>query len=210
MAKILSLLSGLALGACSIVGVRAGTEEPHYEVTAHVGEVEIRSYASRLAAETSVSADEMSARSAGFRRLANFIFGGNRSQETIEMTAPVGQSVAGSETIAMTAPVEQDRDAASGSVIRFYMPAKFTRATLPEPTDPAVRIVEVPAQTVAVLRFTGSTAPDAVAEEKAKLIQALIGSEWMPQGDPFAWFYDPPWTLPFLRRNETGVVVTKS
>jgi hypothetical protein len=29
-----------------------------------------------------------------------------------------------------------------------------------------------------------------------------------PTGPPFAWFYDPPWTIPVLRRNEVVVPVT--
>ena len=28
-------------------------------------------------------------------------------------------------------------------------------------------------------------------------------------GDPVVWFYDPPWTLPPLRRNEVAVRVTR-
>jgi hypothetical protein len=200
--KIASLLSSVLLTGCSVFGVRA-EHMPPYTVLAQVGAVEVRQYGPRVVAETTVQADTMAARSIGFRRLAGYIFGGNHGGVSIEMTAPVGQSTAG-QTIPMTAPVAQQ-----GSTIRFFMPATYTLGTLPQPNDPQVRLAELPAQTVAVLRFTGSTAPDAVAEESGKLLRALQGNAWRPVGAPFAWFYDPPWTLPWLRRNEVGVEVSR-
>lgn len=39
------------------------------------------------------------------------------------------------------------------------------------------------------------------------LQQGLDGTNWTPSGAPVAYFYDPPWTLPFLRRNEVAVPV---
>ena len=202
--KLVGLVSGLAVAACSVVGIRSGTEEPAYRVIAHVGAVEIREYGERLAAETAVEGDEMAARSTGFRRVAGYIFGANKSQAKIAMTAPVAQA---SEKIAMTAPVAQERDAQGRWVIQFYMPAEYTRQTLPEPTDPLVRIVSVPKQTVGVLRFSGVPTSTSVADETATLMTALENSAWKPAGQPFAWFYDPPWTIPPLRRNEVVVAV---
>ncbi len=200
----LSVLSTLLLGACSVVGVRSGTEEPAYTVVARQGAAEIRQYGPRLAAETTVDAtDAYAARGTGFRRLAGYIFGANTARASIAMTAPVAQS---SETIAMTAPVAQDRTD-SGWTIRFFMPAQYTMETLPRPRDPAIRLVTVPAQTMAVIRFTGSIAPEAVAGQQAALQRSLMNSPWRPDAAPVAWFYDPPWTLPFLRRNEVAVPV---
>jgi predicted transcriptional regulator YdeE len=87
------------------------------------------------------------------------------------------------------------------------MPANLTLRTLPEPDDDDVKLVTVPAETYAVLRFTGSIAPKAIAEQKQALLARLSSSDWRPDGEPVAWFYDPPWTLPFLRRNEVAVPV---
>jgi hypothetical protein len=75
------------------------------------------------------------------------------------------------------------------------------------PNDPAVRLVEVPGETMAVLRFTGDRGAAAVAARQAELLRGLAGTAWAPQGEPVAWFYDPPWTLPWLRRNEVAVPV---
>ncbi|MDN3568201.1 SOUL family heme-binding protein [Paeniroseomonas aquatica] len=203
--RLLSAATALLLGACSVIGVRSGTEEPRFEVLDRQGPLEIRRYASRLAAETLVAADsEEAARREGFRRLAGYIFGANRGQARIAMTAPVAQAP---ERIAMTAPVAAAATA-DGWTIRFYMPARFTREALPIPDDPRVTIAEVPAETLAVLRYAGLPGAAAAARQRAALLAALATGPWQAAGEPFDWFYDPPWTLPPARRNEAVVAVT--
>jgi hypothetical protein len=124
------------------------------------------------------------------------------------MTAPVAQSRS-SETIAMTAPVAQAAAAADVWVVQFFMPAKYTLATLPRPNDPAVRLTALPPQDFAVLRFTGARDAKAIAARSKALKASLAVSGWRVSGQPTAWFYDPPWTLPFLRRNEVAAPVAK-
>ena len=205
----MSVLSGIALSACSVVGIRSGTEEPRYSILQAAGPFEIREYGPRLAAETDVTGTEYSARGDGFRRLARYIFGANSSTGSIAMTAPVAQA-GGSRTIAMTAPVGQDQSAPGVWRIRFFMPAEYTEATLPRPDDPLVKIVAVPAETYGVFRYTGSIDTAATAFANRELLQRLEGSGWVPVEQPISWFYDPPWTLPFLRRNEAVARIAKS
>lgn len=207
MNTAVALLSGLVVAGCSVVGVRSGTEEPTYMVDSTAGGIEIRTYGPRLVAETFVEGDEEAARNAGFRRLAAYIFGGNTARQDIAMTAPVAQT---SEPIAMTAPVAQESVAAGRWRIRFFMPARYTMATLPRPNDPEVRIVELPAQQVAVLRFSGDRSAAAVAMQQRRLLAALAATSWRADGTPSAWFYDPPWTLPAARRNEVAVAVSRT
>ena len=204
----MSLLSSVALSACSVVGIRSGTEQPHYTVLQAQGPLEIRQYGARLAAETEVTGSEYSSRGDGFRRLARYIFGANSSHGSIAMTAPVSQA-GGSHQIAMTAPVGQGPSGPGVWRIRFFMPAQYTEATLPRPNDPAVKIVTVPAEIYGVYRYTGSTERTATETADRELLQRLRGSGWVPSGQPVAWFYDPPWTLSFLRRNEAAVIVAK-
>jgi hypothetical protein len=199
--RLCAAASVLLLGACSVVGVRSGTEEPAYETLGTEGGIEIRRYAARLAAETTVEADEMAARSEGFSRLAGYIFGGNAGASRIAMTAPVAQA---GTRIAMTAPVAQASGAES-QVIRFFLPTALRDP--PVPKDARVRIVEVPGETVAIHRFTGSTAPEAIAAARAHLLATLPATRWVTAGEPVTWFYDPPWTIPALRRNEIAVPV---
>jgi hypothetical protein len=219
-----SLFAGLLSTGCSVFGVRS-TEEPRYSVIDQLGPVEIRRYDARAAAETIVDAAESEARSIGFRRLAGYIFGGNAARQSIAMTAPVAQGQAqggngAGERIAMTAPVAQAPAPApaatpgqvagsAGWVIRFFLPAGVTAANAPVPNDKSVHVVTVPPETVAVLRYSGWYSAADIGAANAKLFQGLQGSPWHPTGAPVAWFYDPPWTLPFLRRNEAVVTVAR-
>lgn len=191
--------------AGSIVGIRCGTEEPPHTAQRLSDSVEIRHYEQRIAAETTVSADEEAARNEGFRRLAGYIFGGNHRDAEIAMTAPVAQQRG--TTIAMTAPVAQAAGDSGGWTIRFFMPSKWTMDTLPTPNDDRVRLRVTPPETVAVLSFTGDRSGDAVARRIEELRNTLRDSDFEASGEPAAWFYDPPWTLPFRRRNEVAIPV---
>ena len=115
--KIVGALGQVAEAGGSIVGVRSGTEEPPFTVERTVGGVEIRRYEPRIAAETTIDADEEKARNEGFRRLAGYIFGGNTTKTKI----------------AMTAPVAAQRGAGGEWVIRFFMPSEHSMDTLPTP-----------------------------------------------------------------------------
>lgn len=209
MASIAETVGTILVGLGGLVGIRSGTEEPRFTVVERIGAVEIRHYGPRLAAETTVAGNAVAARNAGFRAVAGYIFGDNAGKTSIAMTAPVAQTAGKPQTIAMTAPVAQEATpGASGQWrIQFFMPARYTRESLPEPKDPNVRIVEVPAQDYAVLRFSGSRTGTAVATRTAELQAALASSRWRASGMPAAWFYDPPWTPPFLRRNEVAAPV---
>jgi hypothetical protein len=207
MRRLMALGLGVMLAGCSVVGIRSGTEEPKYAVVQTIGKVEIRRYDARVAIETSVSGSEFDARSEGFRRLADYIFGNNKTRSKIAMTAPVAQS---SEKIAMTAPVAVERDGTGSWIIRFYAPSSYTVETMPAPNNPRVTIVPVPPETVAVIRFSGFGFAGAVAEHQAELLKDLQKTDWRPERQPFTWFYDPPWTIPFLRRNEVGVAVSRA
>ena len=211
---LIALATAVMVSACSTVGVRSGTEEPAFTEVGRAGAVEIRTYGERIAAETVVSGSSEAARNRGFQRLAGYIFGGNTDRSSIAMTAPVAQTADAaapgrSQNIAMTAPVAQGATGQDRWTIQFFMPSEYTLATLPVPRDPSVVLTVVPAETYAVLRFSGLGSARTVAEKQAELEAALTGSPWASAGDPVVWFYDPPWTLPPLRRNEVAVRVSR-
>ena len=201
--KAVSFISDAANAVWSVTGIRT-EEEPKHLVIGKIGIIEVRRYAPRLAAETVVAGDEEKARSEGFGRLAGYIFGKNKGERRIDMTAPVAQEPS---KIAMTTPVSQ-QSTPGGWRIRFFLPATLTRDTAPEPVDTSVTIAEVPEEVYAVLRFTGSTGARAVADHTATLAAAVRGSDWAAAGEVVYWFYNPPWTLPPLRRNEVAIPVT--
>ncbi len=124
------------------------------------------------------------------------------------MTAPVTQQASGrGEKIAMTAPVSQVAGDDGEWVIRFFMPAEKTMKSLSQPNEESVRLVTIPAETVAVRRFSGSRGPQAIASQTARLMSTVRDKGFEPTGTPAAWFYDPPWTVPMRCRNEIAVTI---
>ena len=193
----------------SIAGIRVGTEEPHFIRRPLTNGVEIRQYGPRIAAETTVAGDEERARSIGFRRLARYIFGGNHRDEGIGMMAPVAQQSIRGDKIAMTAPVAQSLIENGRWTIRFYMPSKWSLETLPTPDDDNVALASAPGETVAVLRFSGDRSAKAISNQTDELLKTLHDNGIQPAGVAVAWFYDPPWTLPFRRRSEVAVPISQ-
>ena len=63
-------------------------KEPTYKVIKKEGDIEIREYGTYVVAKTSISKDTNSDNNM-FRTLASYIFGGNKKNESIPMTAPV-------------------------------------------------------------------------------------------------------------------------
>ena len=194
-------LLALSLGAFSEVTM--ATEEVPYTVerTLESG-VEIRRYGDTVIAQTVIESGTYGdAGNEGFRRLAGYIFGANHRSDRIAMTAPVGQK------IEMTAPVSQQAGGDQGWVVRFYMPTGWTLQSLPTPDDERVALVDLPPETVAVVRFSGDRGTRSIAEHTRRLRATLRAYGFLTIGEPTAWFYDPPWTLPFLRRNEVAVSI---
>lgn len=161
----------------------------------------------------------------------NNVSGGPASQpgaEKIAMTAPVtmepvepteptnAASKAASQKIAMTAPValeplpaagqnSQGPQAMQGATrwrVHFVMPSAYTLDTLPKPSNAAVQLRQVPAKTWAVLSYTGFNTEAGIQRRTDELVAWLAARHIRTTGSPQLARYDPPWTLPMLRRNE--------
>lgn len=209
--KLATVVGSTLLAGCSVVGVRSGTEQPKYDLVERIGEsVEVRHYGERVAAQVTVNRGRRSSNeNAAFGALAGYIFGKNKAQSDIAMTAPVQTAVSRqSEKIAMTSPVSTSTTADS-MTMRFFLPAAYTVESAPEPLNPNVNVVTVEPETIASLRFTGLRSSANVATHTAELLDHLADTQWAPVGEPSAFFYDPPWTVPTLRRNEIVVRVEK-
>jgi hypothetical protein len=211
-----SVVASAALAGCSVFGDRSDLEMPDYEVVDTLGDdLQVRRYGARIAAQATVTAAGVdSGQSKGFRLLFDYIKGANKGSREVAMTAPVETGTRGTE-IAMTAPVETAETApAEGGkkrvTMRFLLPSRFTGETAPVPTNPKVSLVELPAETMAVLRFSGFGWRATVMEKRDELARRLKTTAWRPTGDMVTMFYDPPWTLPFFRRNEVAVPVAKA
>jgi hypothetical protein len=185
-------------------------KEPKFAVVAEKNGYEIREYAPYIEARVTVTGEYREAMTSGFRILAGYIFGGNTSKQSIAMTAPVieQKSEQKSESITMTAPVSETVLDGGARMVSFVMPAEYTRTTLPMPNDKRIEIVEVPAHRSAVLRYSGYNNAEKVAKMKAKLLEYLKRDTVMVKGAPRGAGYNPPWTPPFMRRNEILVDIT--
>ena len=181
------------------------TEEPHYTVIQQHEGIEVRSYAPYLVAEVVVPGPADAAGNQGFRILAAYIFGKNKGERRIQMTAPVTQTPE-PRTIAMTAPVTQVATE-TGYVIQFKMPAEFTLDTLPEPLDPQVRLKEVPGGRFAVIRYSGAWSEGNYSEHLARLRQGVEAAGIRTRGEPIYSRYDAPFVPWFMRRNEIWLQV---
>ncbi len=179
-------------------------EEPPFRLVSRESGFEIRDYPALVVAEVTIEGSRAQAANRGFRPLAGYIFGANRPRAKIAMTAPVLTAPASrdGEKIAMTAPVLQSPLDADRWVVRFVMPQGYSLANLPAPDDPRVTLVETPARRVAVMRFTGLWDEAGLARKSAALDAGIRAAGFTAAGPPSFAFYDPPWTPPFLRRNE--------
>ena len=155
-------------------------EEVEYE-TIKVNEVyEVRKYSDRLAIET-LSTNQNS----GFRKLFNYISGNNQKNEEIKMTAPVTQ-------------VKKN----GKMTMQFYLPSKFNKENIPNPSNPDVKLLDIKGGYYAVIRYSGRTSDSNFIKHKDILEKELKNNNILILGPPIKATYNGPFTLPMLRRNE--------
>lgn len=203
---VLGIGGAVVAGGLGYYVYERNTEQPVYQVMLKDGRFEVRKYPSLLVAEAVTTGSRSDALNRGFSALAAYIFAKSRGGEKIPMTAPVIQD---REKIAMTAPVIQDEAGGDGWRTRFIMPARYTRATLPEPPE-GVSISETPSRRVAAVRFSGRADDLAIADREAQLRRWVSAHELQAAGPAEYAFYNSPFIPPFMRRNEILIPVTGS
>ena len=205
MIRAITVIMGISfLMGCTVFGVR-NAEQPSYDVLQRDGQIEVRRYESLLIASTKVDGSDKNSSNIAFKRLAKYIFGENRSAQNMDMTAPVTQEMPRNK-IAMTAPVLQD-GSDTQMVMSFVMPSKYTFDTLPKPIDPTIKLDTVPERKIASIQYSGRWSTANTERQTAKLQQWLKQQDVEAISVPISAAYDPPWTLPFLRRNEVHIEI---
>ncbi|MFM1987191.1 MAG: hypothetical protein RJA99_148 [Pseudomonadota bacterium] len=197
----------IALLLLTVHAAAMAIEEPDYEVLRRLDgtEVELRRYAPYVVAQVRVDGPADRADSEGFRALAGYIFGKNKGERRLEMTAPVTRSAAPVK-LEMTAPVTRAADA-DGYLVQFVLPKAVTLATAPEPIDPRVQLREVPSATVAAIRYSGTWSQSNYEEHLERLKAALRTAQLTWSGEPVLSRYNGPMTPWFMRRNEIWLAV---
>lgn len=169
-------------------------ESPTYRVEERVNEIELRCYEPYVVAETLVEGPLERAGNGGFRLLAGYISGGNKTTD------------GDSKNIAMTTSVAQDR-VGDQYRVRFMMPTQYTVESLPTPNDSRVTISEVGPQCFAAIRYRGRWTRKGYERHCRNLTGAISQAGHTVLGEPVWARYDPPWTPWFLRRNEILVAL---
>lgn len=192
-----SRAAGWVAGGVTLVGVglvrwqlqRWFTDEPAYTVENRIGELEIRRYAPRVEAHTRFATlDFDTVRKQGFRRLASYIFGGNRGETKIAMTTPV--------TITPRAATH---------TMAFTMPPERTLDSLPRPDDSRIELFEIPVRRFAVLSYRGAYDSKTFEQHATRILELVAHAGLTTRGEPIFAGFDPPWTLPKLRRAEVWI-----
>lgn len=166
-------------------------EEPYYEVLAETASYEVRRYDPYVVAEVDVrgkSADRQ-----GFKTLASYIFGDNRRNEKMQMTAPVES---------------RQTEEHEGTTYGFVMERKYLLDSLPAPNNERIRIREKPGRVVAVRRFSGRWSRENMVRHERKLLEDLKADSVEVLGDVELARYDSPFTPWFMRRNELIVHIS--
>lgn len=172
------LLAWLKAGGTT---AHAGYATAPYKVIRTDGKFELRDYPVLVVAETPMRGADNA-----FMRLFHFIGGKNAAQQKI----------------AMTTPVFMNHTAGTNATMAFVMPEKLGTNGVPQPTEAGVVVKQVPAGRFAVLRFSGGRSEKNSAAALAQLNSWLAQEKITPTGEPVFAYFDPPWTLPWWRRNE--------
>jgi hypothetical protein len=192
------LTAGIVLATLTMT-LRAETKEPVHLVIFKDGNFEIREYESVVAAEVVSPGDRSAAANRSFTILFKYISGENKTRKKIPMTAPVAMNE--KEKIPMTAPVTEQQTS-EGWYMRFFLPPGYTVETAPQPTNPSIKLVQLPAQKFVSIRFSGSNSDSNLNEHRQKLDAYVREKGLKITGDPVLAFYNAPFIPPPFRRNE--------
>ena len=184
-----------------------GIEEPSSTLLEKRDGYTIRAYSGYIVAEVEVEGDMRTALNSGFRQLAGYIFGGNTSHTSIQMTVPVMDTQKTSESIAMTAPVMDTLSSSEKHIVAFTLPSQYTLETLPKPDNANIRFMKVSPSQRAVLRYSWYATKSRVATKKQLLTKLLARDGFTIHSDIISAQYNPPLSFPLLRRNEVMVEI---
>jgi SOUL heme-binding protein len=166
------------------------SETQTYKVVRSEIDFEIRFYpAVVMATITSTVKTYKELGNSGFKKLANYIFGGNQEKKQIAMTSPVHMDITDSL-----------------SSMSFVMPANYTKENLPLPNDPSVKIDRTFDEYVAVIKFAGFASEKDIKFYNEKLKNALIEKGISYYGHFRFLGYNPPYQL-VGRKNEIIISV---
>jgi DNA gyrase inhibitor GyrI len=175
---------------------------PTYTIVQTTGNIEIRDYKSLLVAEITEKGDRKTAMKNGYEALNDYFHGDNSTGEAIAMTEPMAQYPVFRSIHGATSMPSVDNHE---WVIRFYLPVEFTSATVPQPKNTDIRLLNTNAMTVAVINYSGPWSDDNI-QTNENMLTSYVSNNGLHSVDvPIYAFYDQPETAPWGRHNEIMV-----
>ena len=203
--RLLCLIPLAILTGCTVIGIR-NYEILSYRTLLKEREFEIRAYDNYLTASVESEGSYEDSSDSSFNLLFKYISGDNVSREKIEKTAPIIKRKKLKEKIEMTAPVFQKKEGNRWTMF-FVLPSKYNLENVPVPSDPRVVIKLIKSQKAAVVQYSGIMNDEKIKINSLKLLKWVNRKKYRMIGVPYSAGYDPPWTIPFLRRNEILVQI---
>ena len=167
--------------------------EPPYRLIAKSSGIEIREYDTLLVAMTKKTLPYKEATTSGFRTLASYIFGNNKENIQIPMTAPVLTSMPDTDSIE----------------ISFVMSKSYSIKNIPTPNSDDVIFKKVYLGKTAVIKFGMWANPEKIMRMKAKLDKYIANKNLITDSDYLVAQYNSPWVPPPFRRNEIIISIKK-
>jgi SOUL heme-binding protein len=191
--NMLLIIAGVVvIGAAAWGPIMSNVEQAKYKVLSKYGAFEIREYEPHIVAKVSVEGEREYAINTGFKMIADYIFGNNKENIKVDMTTPVMQ--------------QQNSEKWN---VQFVMPEQHSLGTLPTPNNDSVKLQEIGIKTYGVIRFSGIIDQNTIKYNTDELHGFLKSEKLISQAPAIYAFYNPPWTLPFLRRNEVMLEITQ-
>ena len=210
MKKYYIFILAIILSGCSVIG-KDNTPITSYKVLSKAknNNIELRVYDKMVLASTPMNKQQGEGRNSAFMKLFDYISGKNISSSKIKMTAPVLMDSEGKKgtKIPMTAPVFMGNKSDSESLMSFVLPEGYTIQTAPKPKDPSVNIHQLENYKVASITFSGLLSQANINKHKAILEKWITKKGYSQVGDYKTAGYNPPFTIPSLRRNEVLIPV---
>ena len=186
--RIVLLIAILFLAGCSVFG-NSDVEIAPYTLLQEDDNFQVRHYESLVLVTTPMAT--LDGQRGPFGKLFKYISGDNDETQKIEMTAPVFM----------------DQDGGESDTMAFVLPESFSLETAPEPDDPSVNLESIEDYVVATIRFNGRLTQENIQAHRELLETWMKENKLEPIGPAKAAGYNPPFTIPALRRNEVLIPV---
>ena len=197
MTKTITIISIITISIIILWSVwgyySSNVEQAEYIVIEKTEDYEIREYSPHIIAEVTIQDNYENPRNEGFRIIAEYIFGNNKVNTSIAMTAPV--------------MIKNDfkNENMKNNVVSFFMPKSYNIDTLPKPNDNRIKIIPVPAKRYLVSSFSWYRSENKIKNEQDNL-RRYAKRDNIKINDDFIYAgYNAPWTPPWMTRNEVLV-----